>query len=1658
VRTKYSTGLFTENTTSEKVFDSQQTRSGSSVFEGSSSLFKSNAGSDFSRGGKEEESSLFSQNYKPSIKSRLGTLGATNREEEDGSVFSKPRLVRTAIFGKTENLGEMEGKRYEDRELSETESEVSDGGTRRPRMERTVSKEELSTITSIRCEVVPDVINKTVILSKHFSKFGEVTRVFPNLKKKTAIIHFTDHKSAKLAKSKGKIVNPKVPPIGHIFYSQSSPGKSKIKRPEKRSEVEEELASMGGSTEFNIEKSEPIAKKKTFRITKAINARPSEDVEVSEEPPSRIQGASELLAVMKQQTFSDSDRWSVLEARDKYIRLKKPKQQIRAGEDLENQNLVGTCPDFCPEKERYGRSAKNQLRWFEKDCGKLNHLAAVKEHSRSAADQDVPLSHELRPPPVLSKTMDFLMCNIVDRIDHMVGTMSDWFQFIDQLSLQSLLPSDPMSQFSVLNPEYTGETVGDWFEFMWSVTRAIRKDITQQNSSDLVSLSIVEKCARFHIFCAERLCEEDAHNFDRKLNDENLTKCLRTLKHMYYDLSLECVVGPKENEFRAYDILMNLNEGDTLREVQTFPEELRRDPRVQFSLKCVSALKNNNYVMFFKLVKKATFLEACILKRYFYQVRRQALETIQRAFTPGKDVVQFPTQKIVDMLGFESITECGRFLRLHGIEYEGETVYLERGTFMYPETAPPMYRSLTLIGSKKSVSFGEIMNGGPLNDNPYLDYFPHDSFDDAGFLKVESFEAKDQEVIVSPEELEKMQREEELKQEQAEVASEIISAMTQEVCELEARLICENVLDEAKNEKIAVEIVEILERECVNEEIDLVVVETLRKARNDLIAKRMIENQKAEDELAACNDIIIDWVDEIIGEVGSEEMMEVSKRRKLQKYLVLADKVSEDLINDIVAKDVREIAATAILEAEKEKEEKIRIFKERGEKKFTKKVFSEWRRLARKSASQKAAVLNFPAGPANLSSEEQNTKLGWSKTSVQQRHLSLDSIMQGRQDLELMIRSRDIEDAIIHSAVLEPFHLLDWLKAQDDASLQESIRWKLLLSCPEVEDDSVCRPYLEMLRRKFRKSMSSSQELESGLLGCHIVPNCSVCVREVGPADLEQVTYSEKHRRKIFGGTSCVMFVFLDTEETEEKAKERLEAVLVNRPRIPPVPLAVLTNMELGRTGEIFGLTQLVSDGLIASYDVFKISTNIFDITQSVRLGEAVKTLINKMPQDPASLLTIKPLNDYVADFLTSYVFTEFYSNLRDRRSRDLLDRPASDLISLYNSALDHLVETAVDESLQEISWPAQEFSGHRLESEIPLNWNDSQYINNLVADIERLKLPELEVYETNTWKNLVEQVLVYLDNILVPEVDSSIVVSSINRSMGRCYRNFLSRCTSQWGGLESVPPPEVLPWTDIVHSCIMYQMSTLDNKSNICYKDRSLSRYTLSDEWRAGLGWGGEHLMDSMWEVVNTTVNEARERTIVEQGDICLNSELKEMLSKEQRQSARFEKMLEDAVDENCVDNNFSLSGQKSLKVSEMEDDTEDQKCVESDGAADLSTSQFVPLISYLSPTLGRLVSPYQVLTRQEMPRTGMSPRYSRNTKLFSSVSSTSVNTSKRKAELSVQSNKKSMLSRSLSLSPESRPLRMDLDQKLDTLKVGLNNDLEQDLRFERMLQAALN
>lgn len=287
---------------------------------------------------------------------------------------------------------------------------------------------------------------------------------------------------------------------------------------------------------FSRSKNEDAASGNPFAINRKLEKPPVSSLFTTkkEKPKSEIEdipslpNEQDLYNLIRSQAVTEQDKYEILEARDKIFRSK----GLHFSQGIV---LKGTCPDFCPEKERYSRLVKNQLRVYEKSNDEMDPRSVIKEYSRSSADQDIPLPHELRPISVLNKTMDHLLCNVIDRVDH-VGTVSmdTWYQCV----LQGVSPQSIFSQYQ--NRECS-DNMGDWFEFIWSTTRAIRKDLTQQQITNVDAVRLVEKCARFHIMCAARLVEEDSHNFDKKLNDENMTKCLQTLKHMYEDLAHEQV-------------------------------------------------------------------------------------------------------------------------------------------------------------------------------------------------------------------------------------------------------------------------------------------------------------------------------------------------------------------------------------------------------------------------------------------------------------------------------------------------------------------------------------------------------------------------------------------------------------------------------------------------------------------------------------------------------------------------------------------------------------------------------------------------------------------------------------------------------------------------------------------------------------------------------------------------------------------------------------------------------------------------------------------------------------------------------------------------------------------------------------------------------------
>ncbi|XP_062580149.1 uncharacterized protein LOC134242131 [Saccostrea cucullata] len=436
---------------------------------------------------------------------------------------------------------------------------------------RTLSTRRLSSVedrVGLICKNVPIGFNSGQKLRQHFTKFGEVTRVIPKPDKGLATIHFKTHEAALEAKRKGAVIM-KGEKTMQIFWSsfspaakglgqksstedggvtqghvkrqvQGKPGASQFKF--ERNEVDEELASMSGTNDIIGQKQQILPHSEEVRgqqsqSTEQVTRHASPVQSGTSSSPAISTKIDKGAVISLKNSFdrSNSDKLQILNLRDKVNRLGPKKQS-----DLATARaFVGTCTDMCPEKERYDREEKRRLHPYEvlqtsKGSGNplVNHALAVKEYRKSSADQEEPLPYELRTLPTLTLTMSYLLSEIVDR-----GEDGKW---------------------------------GDWFYFLWNRTKGIRKEITQQQFCNVESVELLEKCVRFHIFCAERLCEEDMHSFDDKVNNENMAKCLQTLKENYSDLEKKQVFCVNEPEMRCYMVLMNLNEGDILRELNTY--------------------------------------------------------------------------------------------------------------------------------------------------------------------------------------------------------------------------------------------------------------------------------------------------------------------------------------------------------------------------------------------------------------------------------------------------------------------------------------------------------------------------------------------------------------------------------------------------------------------------------------------------------------------------------------------------------------------------------------------------------------------------------------------------------------------------------------------------------------------------------------------------------------------------------------------------------------------------------------------------------------------------------------------------------------------------------------------------------------------------------
>ena len=322
--------------------------------------------------------------------------------------------------------------------------------------------------------------------------------------------------------------------------------------------------------------------------------------------------------------------------------------------------IVGTCAAMCPPSEVERRERIEDVSMFERpdlSVAVTHPLLAVKKFARTV-DQD---PANFRTRSALDTTQAHLR-TIMDRTDV------------------------PLSLVH---------------RFLWDRYRGVRQDLFVQGMVGAWAASLIEEHVRFMLLAEHELCEltpqaGEAETFDSHLNLEQVNKALITLGEVYDAAASEGTPLPCEPEFRGYHVLTLAGTHGRYRfnaaTLQDALAAMRRDvlasAPVQTALRIARAVAGGDWASYFRELKSAPYLTACLAHVYARHVRAAALETLAAA-VGGPGGGSLPAEDVSRALGLETETLALETFQSTGLALTDDgCVVLPRGLTLDADALP----------------------------------------------------------------------------------------------------------------------------------------------------------------------------------------------------------------------------------------------------------------------------------------------------------------------------------------------------------------------------------------------------------------------------------------------------------------------------------------------------------------------------------------------------------------------------------------------------------------------------------------------------------------------------------------------------------------------------------------------------------------------------------------------------------------------------------------------------------------------------------------------------------------------------------------------------------------------------------------------------------
>lgn len=918
------------------------------------------------------------------------------------------------------------------------------------------------------------------------------------------------------------------------------------------------------------------------------------------------------------------------------------------------QRKRGTCMHMCSVQEFSKRLEQDIYSMYETENGTFSHHLAVKEYQRASADQEESQPEDLRPSVILLKTVQYLFINLFQR---------------------------------------HGENLDDMYNFIWNRTRAIRKDITQQKLCDIKTVTVLETIGRFHIFSAYHLSGSSTENFEHKYNNENLEKTLTSLRHLYNDISSEQGACKNEAEFRMYHILLNLNNSLVLRDVSNLPLSILNSSYVRYALCCYNAYNSRNFVRFFKLFTGGPLLACCILYRFVYDIRQKALGAIINSHTApsrapgGGPGIEYPTEKLMSLLGCESIENTAEFVQGMGVELTEDLCFavLKNRQYNVNENCKLTYRFKS-IDSKIIQPMGrhifteELLSddvlGGPIPQSPTLppasvvktSPVPSQILDDVVNQYVANFA-----FCAVPEMIKECIRELQfLERSKIHIIKELID----EACQAGLRQEFTNIKNGVKKQ-VMFYTKEVYKDWYPSPLLDIILL--------DLVKETCVEEAGVE--------FIHDTQMKVLTQSVQCELRSILRAESayLNKYETNVTHACELTLTSLI-NSVTDGQLSAVLSEVKQEllsEKKATLQSQLDNCLVQKRYFFKiWKRRYSKIYAKRHTLDNIPPRVGSYSSAEVlKSLLGGQQGSTQNRsHLSLSSIAQ----MDLTSPTKSFQKKIevrkklkLRMDLLEEAMSLNGIPLQSISSLKKPVYVTIAL-------ENLIAPLSKFVLDSFGLSVPNNLE---GING-HYMKLVHVGETKLKMQLVDLSTASRKTFVDSCKGSQCIVIQTNRIEDITTASNLQLTASMIliclEQPsfwinRYVPEPCK-LTNIRYCNLYK--ALDSAVSEAIVIEKcsPPFKL-IDVKDYTQSLICVKLTDILLAKQ-------VVLKGCKLYSIDPNT--------------------------ILCFYNSLIRHLSKAVIDPRLCKIDWPNQ-FDQRK---NIDVNWNDISILRELSQEVQRLCLP----------------------------------------------------------------------------------------------------------------------------------------------------------------------------------------------------------------------------------------------------------------------------------------------------------------------------------------------